>query len=183
MRSAKGESILISSRDPAIKIPLKRWRILLQENAGQACYLQIALQSQQGESIRFETITNQIASEPIDGHLVYRLLKPLYNTYANLGIYQRDLHSFEERPVIENRKVEGNCINCHTFLNHRSDTFALNFRTASKTNPMILVRSNTVSRVDKTLGYLSWHPGGGLLAFSRNKFSLFPHSRRDPRRV
>ena len=119
----------------------------------------------------------------INSCLVYRLLKPLYNSYVNIGIYQRDLESFSERAVLENRQTKGGCLNCHTFLNHRPDTFALHTRGSGTSNPMLLVLSNEVARVDKTLGYLSWHPSGRMLAFSANKFSLFYHTRGETRDV
>jgi dipeptidyl aminopeptidase/acylaminoacyl peptidase len=45
------------------------------------------------------------------------------------------------------------------------------------------VQSNTVTRVDKTLGYLSWHPSGRLLAFSANRLSLFFHTDGETRDV
>jgi hypothetical protein len=41
---------------------------------------------------------------------------------------------------------------------------------------MILVISDQAARVEKTMGYLAWHPSGRLLAFSANKFSLFFHT-------
>jgi len=124
-----------------------------------------------------------IAREEIDSHLVYRLLKPLYNAYVHLGIYQRDLQTFEQRPVLENQKFGRDCLNCHTFLNHDPGRFALNIRTANKLNPLLLVGSNGVARVDKTMGYLAWHPSGRLIAFSANKLSLFTHTREEARDV
>ena len=41
---------------------------------------------------------------------------------------------------------------------------------------MLLAKDGKVAKVDLTGGYLSWHPSGKLLAFSRNKLSLFFHS-------
>jgi Tol biopolymer transport system component len=48
---------------------------------------------------------------------------------------------------------------------------------------MLLTLSNEVSQVNKTMGYMSWHPSGRLLAFSANKFSLFYHTRGETRDV
>jgi hypothetical protein len=176
LRSVSGEPIVISSRSASIKIPTKPWQALLRANAGQPLYCEVSVQDLQSGWSRFETVTNFIAREEIDGSLVYRLLKPLYNLYVNLGIYQRDLQSFEERPVLQNQKFDGDCLNCHTFLNRRPDSFAFHIRTYTKSNPMLLVSSNEVARVDKTMGYLSWHPSGRLIAFSANKLSMFFHT-------
>ena len=183
LRSALGEPIILSSRSASVRIPPKRWRALLRANAGQPLYCKVAVQDPLTRWHQFETVTNLIAREEIDGFLAYRLLKPLYNTYVNLGIYQRDLRSFEERPVLQNQQFGGDCLNCHTFLNHRADTFAFNVRTFTQTNPMILIWSNEATRVDKTMGYLSWHPSGRLLAFSANKLSMFFHTTGETRDV
>ncbi|MBI5387195.1 MAG: PD40 domain-containing protein [Verrucomicrobia bacterium] len=176
MRSGRGDPIHLTSRSGSIRIPLKKWQTLLSANAGEALLWDVSVLDAQGRWSQFDTVTNRIAQEAIDGYLVYRLLKPLYSVYDHLGIYERALSSFAERPVLENRRFGGDCLNCHTFLNRRADTFALNIRTTAKTHPMLLVRSNQVTRVDRTMGYLSWHPSGRLLAFSANKFSLFFHT-------
>jgi hypothetical protein len=146
-------------------------------NTGELLCCDVSVRDRQGRWSRFTTVTNLIAQEQIDPCLVYRLLKPLYSIYVNIGIYQRDLESFSERPVLENKHAGGGCLNCHTFLNRRPDTFALDTRGETNAHPTLLVLSNEVARVDKTLGYLSWHPSGRLIAFSANKFNLFYHTR------
>jgi hypothetical protein len=183
IRPSSGESIVIASRSSTIQIPLKAWSTLLRAHAGEPLYWDISVQDAAKGWMRFQTITNQISREGVDDHLVYRLLKPLYNAYIHLGVYQRDLQTFEQRPVLENDKFGGDCLNCHTFLNHNPNRFALNIRSSNKLHPMLLTESNSVARVDKTMGYLSWHPSGRLLAFSANKLSLFGHTRDETRDV
>ena len=183
LRSTHGAPLQISSRSASIRLPLRPWRELLQANAGQPLCLDVSAQDRDQRWRRFETVTNSIALEGIDECLVYRRLNPLYNVYVKVGIYQRDLRSFQEQPVLRNEEFGGGCLNCHTFLNQRPETFALNFRTQTNGNPMLLVCSNEVARVDKTMGYLSWHPSGRLLAFSANKLSLFFHTTAETRDV
>lgn len=181
--SLKGRAITVTSRNSAIRIPVRAWRELVATNVGDLLWCDISVRDRVGRWNRFTTVTNLIAREEIDRCLVYRLLKPLYSVYVNIGIYQRDLESFSERPVLENRHTQGGCLNCHTFLNHRPDTFAIHTRGSANPQPMLLVISNAVARVDKTLGYLSWHPSGRLLAFSANKFALFYHTKGETRDV
>ncbi len=183
IHSTQGQTIRIRCGSSSVQIPPKSWSTLLRANAGQPLYVDISVKNPENGWRRFATITNQIAKEEIDSHLVYRLLKPLYNAYVHLGIYQRDLESFEQRPILENQKFGGDCLNCHTFLNRNPNTFALNIRTSNKLNPLLLVTSNQVTRVDKTMGYLSWHPSGRLLAFSANKLSFFTHTQGETRDV
>jgi hypothetical protein len=177
LRSAAGSPIVLTSRSPAIRIPPKAWRSLLRANAGQTLYWDISAQAKGSSWTRFATVTNQIAPEEIDSWLAYRLLKPIFNYYTHLGIYQRNLESFEQRPILEKDKYGDGCLNCHTPLNRNPDTFAFNIRAHAGKSPMIMVVSNEVTRVEQTMGYLAWHPDGRLLAFSANKFSLFFHTR------
>ncbi len=183
LHSSAGAPIIVSSRSTDIRLPLKAWRALLKANAGHPLYWEITVEDDKGQWRRFATVTNFVAREEIDNHLVYRLLKPLYNVYKHVGIYQRDLESFQERPVLENDQFDGHCLNCHTFLNHQADTFAFHTRLSSAPHPMVLVRSNQPVRVDKTMGYMSWHPSGRLLAFSINKPSMLRHTVGETREV
>jgi WD40-like Beta Propeller Repeat len=181
--SSKGRVIEIEHRSAIIEIPPEPWHTLLRDNAGEPLFVNLSVRNSAGTWTRYVTITNQIAKEPIDKHLAYRLLGPLYNEYLELSIYQRDLESFEQRPILENSRFGRGCVNCHSFLNRRPDIFAVQIRNSSQPPAMLLVRSNEVARVDKTMGYLSWHPSGRLLAFSANKLSLFFHTRGETRDV
>lgn len=182
-RTERGERLQVKGRGPRILIPIRPWQELVRANAGQRFYWDVRVKSPAGWS-RFRTITNHIAAEALDPTLVYRWLKPLYNVYVNLAIHQRDLESFVVRPVLENRRFEGDCLNCHTFLNHRAYTFALNIRrSATNLHPMLLVLSNEVTRVDKTMGYLSWHPSGRAIAYTGNKLTMLAHTTGEARDV
>lgn len=178
-----GAAIEVVGRSPAVVFPLKSWGALLRANVGHPLSLEVAVLGRDGEWQAFETVTNHVVADVVDGYLVYRRLRPLYNLYRTLGIYQRDLATFDEQPVLENRRFGHGCLNCHTFLNHQPEPMALHIRGAPDGNPMLLVQSNEVSQVAKTAGYLSWHPSGRLLVFSANKLSLFYHTTAETRDV
>jgi WD40-like Beta Propeller Repeat len=183
LRSSKGPPIAISSQNPAIRIPPKAWANLLHANPGEPFYWDISAQAATSGWTRFATVTNQIAREEIDGWLAYRLLKPIFNFYKHLGIYQRNLESFDQRVILEKDKFDQGCLNCHTPLNRNPNTFAFNIRAYGGKSPMILVVSNQAARVEKTMGYLAWHPSGRLLAFSANKLTQYFHTRGETRDV
>ncbi len=178
-----GGSVSASSKSGVLRFASRGWRDLLRANTGGEIWLEVSVADPQGRWSRYDRVTNLVARETIDGTLVYRRLKPLYNIYRTLGIYQRDLETFDERPVLENTRFDRGCLNCHTFLNHTPETMALHVRKPGTANPMLLVRSNRVAQVARTLGYLSWHPSGRLLAFSSNKLSLFFHTTGETRDV
>ena len=104
LRSTKGPPIAISSPNPAIRIPPKAWASLLRANPGQPFYWDISARAASSGWTRFATVTNHIAREEIDGWLAYRLLKPIFNYYMHLGIYQRNLESFDQRLILEQDK-------------------------------------------------------------------------------
>jgi len=183
IRGTAGKPLELAGRTSAVVIPERPWRALLTANSGGPLYFDVFVRNDGGDWEAFTAITNQVAREPIDSTLVYRLLKPLYNFYSELGIYQRDLESDQQRPILENRDFGGGCLNCHTTLNRQPDQFALHIRGVSGPQPMLLARSNEVVRVDKTAGYLSWHPSGRLLAFSANTLSTFFHTIGETREV
>ena len=51
--------------------------------------------------------------------LTYRRIAPGYEVFSKMGLYQRDLSTFDEYPIIENTQVPGMCVNCHSA--HQTD--------------------------------------------------------------
>jgi hypothetical protein len=172
--SPMSSGFLVENKGPDIRIPISKWRKLLEESRGTNIFIEIEAFS--GQWLKFERITNFVAPEKIDSWIAYRYLKPLYNFYINMSIRQRCLETFEEKPILQNTSFNHGCLNCHTFLNYKTDKFAFHTRTSRKGNPMILCLSNEPVRVDRTAGYISWHPSGRLIAYSANKLSLFFHT-------
>jgi hypothetical protein len=173
-----GEPIEITSRSGTIEIPSKRWRTLLGANRGEVLSIRAYTQSGDGTWQRFEPITNRIAVEDIDSYLAYRLLKPQYTFYRNLGVYQRDLESFDEDLILHGRSYEHGCVNCHTFLNHDPRNMFLAVRTPVYGNAALLVRDGELSTVGTPFGHTAWHPSGRIAVFSRYDVRMFFHTAR-----
>jgi hypothetical protein len=100
---------------------------------------------------------------------------------GNIGIYQRNLADFQETELVRikerNADNRGTCVNCHTFLQNRPDVMALHARVGTTgEKPMILADKGAITTVAKPFGLLAWHPGGRLLAFSQNMFSMILHT-------
>ena len=55
-----------------------------------------------------------VSPDSIDNGICYRLIEPGYEVWSKMGIYERDLSTFDERALIENTQFEG-CVNCHSF--------------------------------------------------------------------
>jgi hypothetical protein len=175
----QGEDILVAARDASVVIPPRPWRELLAQNRGGRILLDVYVKNESGRWSLFDSIKNDVAREEIDSHLAYRLLGPLCNAYRNMGIYQRNLETFDESPILTNETF-GGCVNCHCFPNRRADTFCFHVRPGQGkekiASGMVLVRDGHAARQKtrtKTMpmppSYTSWHPTGPVAAFSMNK--------------
>ncbi|MDH7569175.1 MAG: hypothetical protein QHJ73_06280 [Armatimonadota bacterium] len=192
LSGGQGHEFRVSSSNGQVRLPAGRWRALLAASRGGEILMEVSVQDAQGGWRRFAPIRNRVAAEEIDSHLVYRRLGPLYNQWTTMGIYQRNLETWDERPVLKNTAIGNQCVNCHTFANNRPHMFLLQTRPAGSGQPtMVLVRGTQVTRVDtrtpeekRAATYVSWHPSEELIAFSFNKIRQFFHTAgSEPREV
>lgn len=189
IRSSRGNPIRIQSRSPAIRIPVKPWKRLLAGNAGGPLTLDVFVKNGSGRWIRFDSVTNRIAPEPVDPYVVYRRFGNLFNDWGKMGIFQRNLENFDEKPVLLNRQTEGNCMNCHNFWRNGTDRWLLHVRKAPGTGMLLSINGKIVKIDTRTAfnkasaAYPAWHPSGDRVAFSVNKLLLFFHSVGEPRDI
>ncbi len=106
--------------------------------------------------------------------LTYRRVAPGYEVYSQMGIYQRDLSSFDEYTIIDNTEVRGMCVNCHTSNRTRPDKFVFHVRgNHGATMVQHDGRREWLKAKNETLGgsmvYPYWHPSGRYCAFSTNQ--------------
>lgn len=188
--STAGDPIEIKTSLPSVGIPLKPWQKLLAANKGQPLLFDIYARAESGSWRQFDTITNTIAHEPIDSHVVYRLIPPVHHFWDKIEIHQRCVEDFSERRLVDNRSFERGCVNCHTFKQNQPETMSLQVRSRKYGLPMIVVKDGEIRRIDTRKGknvspaaYHSWHPSGDLVAFSRNKPRPFEHTGNNVRDV
>jgi len=175
LSGARGQPIDLSQSQPQMRFPLESWRALLEANRGGALRWNVSVREPSGGWVTYAPIENRVAEEEIDRYVVYRRFRPLYTSYRHMGIFQRHLETFEERPVARSETIQHGCVNCHTFQQGDPDRFAISFRVRSGA-PTLLVDSNGITRVDTKMGYLSWHPNGKVLAYAANTITQFFHT-------
>jgi len=73
--NSNGIEFIVSSRDGSIKIPEKKWHKLLSASVSREFYVDIVVKKSQ-KWVKYNTITNYVASDSIDKYLVYRLIDP-----------------------------------------------------------------------------------------------------------
>jgi hypothetical protein len=105
-----------------------------------------------------------------------------------MGIYQRDIQSFSEQPVLINKLTQGNCMNCHSFCNNNPDFMLLHLRLGPASGTLIrqkdkILKVNTKTNFSKAGAYPSWHPSGRIITFSVNKLLLTYHTTGECREV
>jgi len=123
----------------------------------------------------------QVAPEPIDPYIVYRLIEPGYELWNKMGIYQRELATYSESAIYENKMTDNNCVNCHSFCMQNPEKMLFHMR-ATYPGTMIVDGGKIEKLNTKTpetispLVYPSWHPSGKYVAFSVNKTQQSFHS-------
>lgn len=180
--SIGSETILkISSKNGKIQIPEKKWREMLMNNKGKDLRVDIYLKDNNGQWSKFQTITNKIATEPVDKFVFYRLLYPGYESWTDLSIKERNVENFSERSLIENSVVDENCVNCHAFNNRKTDDFLFHMRGSLGATYFYsggeFKKVNLKTKEMKNGAvYPGWHPSGKFVAFSSNKITQRFHA-------
>ena len=171
IRGEHGE-LQVRSKDGLFDIPLKRWRELVRANVGKKLEFTVA-RAEGGEWCAYEPFTMEISRDSIDSHLAYRLLPPA-EQWLKIGIFQRDLESFEQKTIFENKLTDYNCINCHSFPNRNPDKMIFHLR-AKNANGTAYVNDGRVTKLNtktpetiSSLVYPYWHPSERYVVVSTN---------------
>lgn len=170
-----GEEVFrASGKDGVVRMPLKSWRKLMAEASGSAVSVEVSVWNEEyPDGVRYSPFEFNVASDPVDGWLAYRLIEPGYEGWRQLGIYQRDLTSFEESAIVTNRHAPTSCVNCHNFPSYSPESMMFHARGAK--GGTILYDAGVLNKIDfRTIGakknttYPAWHPSGKFIAFSSN---------------
>ena len=168
-----GKPVYILTRTSLVKIKKRVWQKLLVSNKGKEIKFDIYILNSDRKWIKYKQFNIQVANENIDEYLAYRLINVGYILWEKMGIYQRDLTAFNEKPILHNRNTKRNCINCHSFCNNDPDRIMFHLR--DEFSGTIVSVKDSLFRVSMSTPYTmsagvypSWHPGGQHIAFSVN---------------
>lgn len=167
-----GEELQVCSKDGLFDIPIKKWREIMRSNVGGELEFTVA-RTEGGEWLAYEPFTMTVSRDSIDSHLAYRLLPPA-EQWLKIGIFQRDLESFEQKTIFENKLTSYNCINCHSFPNRNPDKMIFHLR-AKDANGTAYVNDGHVTKLNtktpetiSSLVYPYWHPSERYIVVSTN---------------
>ena len=153
--------------------PVKKWHSLTARNTGGTLHFTV-LGRKDGSWTQWRDFILYVSDVPLDEYgVTYRKIAPGYTTYSTIGIYQRDIHTFREEPIIESTLTPGQCMNCHTANATDPSQFLFHLRGAHGATLIQKdgVREWVTTKTDSTLGnvaYCYWHPDGRWFAGSIN---------------
>ena len=160
-----------------VQIPEDEWHDMLNVSRGRSLKVEV-WGKKNGEWLSYSPFEIYVAPDAIDEYLSYRLIEPSYVAWTYMEIAQRHLTSFEETQIFNNEitmnnREKGQCINCHSYQNYKTDNMLFHVRLAN--SGTVIVNDGKVSRVnlkrDYTISsgvYPAWHPTEKLIAFSTN---------------
>lgn len=169
--------------DTRIIFDEKEWRQMLTSHAGDklTCTLYTKKEGQWQQHPEFYIY---VSPDTIDRYVSYRLIEPSYVSYEHLGIYQRNLTSFEESTILDNnsKQHKEHCLNCHSYQNYHTDNMLLHVRGKVGGGTMLVHNGKAEFHTDMRREgmmsnpvYPAWHPTLPLIAFSTNKTGQFFH--------
>ncbi len=175
---AGNDSLWVKESKGQIAISPSKWRRLIKASSD----ISVRLQAQiAGEKVAYAPFHLYIAPERIDPYIAYRLIEPGYETWGEMGIYQRCLENYKETPILTNQLTGFGCMNCHSFCNRQPDKMLFHLR--ADYAGTYLLEGNAVKKLNtktpqtiSALVYPSWHPSGDYVAFSVNDTKQLFHT-------
>ena len=172
---ANDYQVTINSKGRNIIFPEDKWKKLTAKSRGNKIRFKVySFDSEKNNWKRFEDFFMNVANEPIDPYLVYRLIYPGYYSWSHIRIMQRSIESFSEESLLENQILDMNCMNCHSFNQNNPERFLVHIR-GSK-GGTYFIEGDKITRRDLKIDampgsatYPAWHPGGRYVAFSSNQ--------------
>lgn len=172
--AGEGVNLLTVTGKHEVRIPKKKWKEMLDKLKDKDLEITVSVwNSSSPEGVRYKPFTVRVASDAIDEWIAYRLIEPGYEGWNMLGIYQRNLTSFEEKEIATNRADKSKCMNCHSFANYSPQQMIFHVR--GEGGGTALWKDGELSKLPlETTGpkksgtYPMWHPNGRYIVFSSN---------------
>lgn len=184
VKGAKGGELHANGEEACFDID--EWHELVEQNKGSELTVTVC-QLKQGVWTQYKDFSIHVSPYALDEWgVTYRRIAPGYEVYSHMGLYQRDLSSFDEDAIIVNTQAPGMCVNCHTSNRTNPDRFVFHVR-GEHGATMIQrdVNREWLQAKNELLGgsmvYPYWHPNGKYCAFSTNQTRQGFHITLDPK--
>ena len=149
------------------------WHALTAQNQGGKITFTVCVEKD-GQWTQYKDFEVTVSPYALDEWgLTYRRIKPGYEVGGDIGIYQRDLQTFDEYAILTETVVPGRCFNCHTANRTNPNRITMQMRgegggtLIQKDGRQTWVETKTDST--KAAGsYSYWHPQGDYVALAVN---------------
>lgn len=151
------------------------WHELTSRNSGADLSFDVSVKDKNSMWKRYAPFVMHVSRKPLDDYgVIYRKIAPGYQTFSKTGIYQRELATFKETPVLEETAVDGQCLNCHYSNRGRADQFSIHIRgrkggTLLRNGDRISYMNTKAPETNGNATYGYWHPDGRYVAYSVNR--------------
>ncbi|WP_280746018.1 MULTISPECIES: hypothetical protein [unclassified Parabacteroides] len=177
--------VLTQSGNKQISFSKSKWRSFLEANKGTSLLVTV-YSLKESKWLQYKSFSLAVQSEPIDSHIVYRLIEPGYSMAYKHGIYQRNLETFEEKIIYHTDLNGGGCMNCHSFCSQDPEKMLFHIR--GKNSGTYILDNKDIKKINTKTPYTlsnavypSWHPDGDIVAFSTNNTWQAFHTLKDER--
>jgi len=171
VRGSKGGEL--HANGPYADFDIDEWHALTRQNTGATLTVTVCARTG-GQWTQYRDFTIHVSPYPLDDYgLTYRRIPPGYEVGGNIGIYQRDIHTFDEEAILQETAIPGRCFNCHT--PNRTDPRWLTMQIRGEGGgTMVQIDGqqrwlDTKTDSTKAAGsYAYWHPSGKYCAYAVN---------------
>ena len=163
------EQTVVCGNEGVVDIPLDEWRDMMSKAAGSKIDVEVsAWNDANPDGIRYKAFAINVSKDEIDPWIAYRLIEPGYEAWRYMGIYQRELSSYDEFEIVSNKTTKSACVNCHHFDNRSAKRML--FHARGKNGGTIFLENGKTHKVkpESKIVYPAWHPVGRYIAFSSN---------------
>lgn len=184
VKGSKGGEI--HSNGDIVDFDIDEWHAITEQNKGGKLTFTVCAK-RNGQWQQYKPFCMSVSNYPLDEWgLTYRRVAPGYEVYSHMGLYQRDISTFDEYEIIDNNRAPGTCVNCHTSNRTNPKEFLFHARgengatAIQKDGKMEMLNTKT----NATLGlcvYPYWHPDGRYVVFSTNTTRQEFHVKNDER--
>lgn len=170
-----GKHLMTLTGTHTISFPEKEWKSMLASNAGGRLNITVeAWTDEYRDGVTYKPFSIFISKDKIDPWIAYRLIPPGYELWNRMGIFQRDLTSFDQSPIILNSQNNKGCVNCHSFCSYDPKTWVFHARGEGGSTILTVngkTRKLPIEKIGpkKSATYPFWHPSGRYVVFSSNK--------------
>ncbi len=152
---------------------VEEWHRLTRQNIGGSISFTVST-LKDGEWKQYKDFKMTVSAYSLDDYgLTYRRIAPGYEVGGDIGIYQRDIHTFEETPIMTETALPGRCFNCHTA--NRTDPRQVTAQIRGEGGGTLVMKDGRQQWLDtktdstKAAGsYAYWHPDGNYVAYAAN---------------